>query len=853
MAVTGTCTGIPELIITGNGMEASAASTPSLKTVTYTATGNQREDIIEFARTQIGYKEGSGNNTYFGKWYGCNYNPWCAMFVCWSAYMAGVPSDVIPKKATADRSWGKKQGIYYKSKHWGGSYTPKKGDLIYFSWSVRDYADHIGMVQGTGKENGKTYVYTIEGNKRDRVVEGSYAIDNKYILGYISPKYTVGGVPETPAEPEETTEPVETEKTYKLKYRDGLDETGASEEDAINPPVTGTFGKDLTLSSTKFKRKGYSYTKWKVYREVNSKLVYLCRENTSGKEQWYQKSAIPENYTLVKVNCGGALNIVTSVTGTIYATPIWKTSTYTVTYDANGGTGAPKAQSKTPGKTLTLSTTKPTRAGYDFKGWAKKASATKADYKAGGSYKDDADITLYAVWKTESYKVIVTDTVTARSGPGTKYKKVSEIKAGTKVTIKETSGNWGKTSGGNWIPLEYTVKEDVTSYSLEYTDGIDSTQDDTSVIKPATVKYGKATTVSDKKFTRTGYHYDKWKLYRNGASEKLWYSRDKSTGNKEKWTKAKKIPSGFKLFTVKSEKKLTVTNPVSETLYITPVWKIDTYKVTYDANGGKGAPKAQTKKYNKTLNLSKVKPKRANYRFLGWATTASASGPTYMAGGQYTVNKKVKLYAVWEAKTYKAKTTSEVNKRKGPGSKYEIIGTIAKGKTVTIVKKKDGWGKLKNGGWISLSYTKKLTETSAKQKTQEDKSEAKSSSAGSPFVVKITTFGGVNGRKGPGESNETAGSFDRGENLEIVEVKDGWGKVNGTDSWIQLKYAKIMSGYTVKITADDLNQRSGPGENYGSKGSIAPGTYHISKIDGKWGKVKETGYWISMKYVKRQE
>ncbi len=116
LALTGTCTGIPDLLMTGNGIEAAAAGTPSLKTITYKATGNQREDIIEFARTQIGYKEGSGNNTYFGKWFGFNYNPWCAMFVSWCAAKAGVPKSVVPRLANADRSWAKKQGVYHKSK-----------------------------------------------------------------------------------------------------------------------------------------------------------------------------------------------------------------------------------------------------------------------------------------------------------------------------------------------------------------------------------------------------------------------------------------------------------------------------------------------------------------------------------------------------------------------------------------------------------------------------------------------------------------------------------------------------------------------------------------------------------------
>ena len=45
------------------------------------------------------------------------------------------------------------------------------------------------------------------------------------------------------------------------------------------------------------------------------------------------------------------------------------TVVYTVSFNANGGLGAPSAQTKTHGMALTLSSTKPTRSGYSFTGW----------------------------------------------------------------------------------------------------------------------------------------------------------------------------------------------------------------------------------------------------------------------------------------------------------------------------------------------------------------------------------------------------------------------------------------------------------------------------------------------------
>lgn len=82
---------------------------------------------------------------------------------------------------------------------------------------------------------------------------------------------------------------------------------------------------------------------------------------------------------------------------TFYA--VWKANTWTVSYNANGGSGAPGNQTKTYGVNLTLSSTKPTRTLYNFKGWSTSSSATTAQYASGATYTGNTAITLYAVWK----------------------------------------------------------------------------------------------------------------------------------------------------------------------------------------------------------------------------------------------------------------------------------------------------------------------------------------------------------------------------------------------------------------------------------------------------------------------
>ena len=79
--------------------------------------------------------------------------------------------------------------------------------------------------------------------------------------------------------------------------------------------------------------------------------------------------------------------------------------TYSVVYNANGGTNAPTSQSKTVGTNLILTTAEPTYTGYTFLGWSTSNTATTATYKPGATLSTDVysgNLTLYAVWQKNS-------------------------------------------------------------------------------------------------------------------------------------------------------------------------------------------------------------------------------------------------------------------------------------------------------------------------------------------------------------------------------------------------------------------------------------------------------------------
>ena len=92
----------------------------------------------------------------------------------------------------------------------------------------------------------------------------------------------------------------------------------------------------------------------------------------------------------------------------------------------------------------------------------------------------------------------------------------------------------------------------------------------------------------------------------------------------------------------------TKTCDITQTLKFTV---LETYSVVFNANGGENAPAAQSKVCGTNLTLTTDIPTRENYKFLGWATSSSATAAEFQPGG--TLNKDVysgnmTLYAVWQ-------------------------------------------------------------------------------------------------------------------------------------------------------------------------------------------------------------
>lgn len=193
-----------------------------------------------------------------------------------------------------------------------------------------------------------------------------------------------------------------------------------------------------------------------IYYKVNGASSYTSTTTNKtlsvNRGTTYYYYGVPQTgYTMNSCTssspCSGTMT--SSVTKTLTASR----KTYTISYNANGGTGAPAAQTKTYGVALTLSNTKPVKIGYPFLGWATNSSGTGTIYQPGGSFTTNANTTLYAKYSTTltNYTVYLDVIDTGESYQNTvkhgdEYsKEISTMASGVDVTC--TNGQIPNISG----------------------------------------------------------------------------------------------------------------------------------------------------------------------------------------------------------------------------------------------------------------------------------------------------------------------------------------------------------------------------------------------------------------------
>ena len=350
-----------------------------------------------------------------------------------------------------------------------------------------------------------------------------------------------------------------------------------------------------------------------------------------------------------------------------------------VTFDTNGGSEINNYIVK-KGKKI-LEPDDPVKEGYTFKEWQLNGEA----YDFNTSITNN--ITLKAIYIKYEAK---TYTVSFDSDGGNIIES-QEIEAENKVTkpddpVKEGYTFIGWTLNERVYDFNSKIKNDITLKAIyikneakTYTVKFDSNGG--NVISNQTIEENKNVIVPINP-TKNGYTFKEWQL--NG-------------------------------------KAYDFNTPVTNNLTLKAIYiknEVKKYNISFDCNGGSGAPSMQTATYNKPFTLTSLvcsTPKKGYYQKKGdeWALNADSTGSSWNTNNikKWTWNLKndVLLYAKWTAKTYtitfdcNGGTDAPKSEKVLYGNKYTLTNQICKKEGYTQIK----WIDQNNVSWTA-SNTKNL-------------------------------------------------------------------------------------------------------------------------------------------------
>ena len=338
--------------------------------------------------------------------------------------------------------------------------------------------------------------------------------------------------------------------------------------------------------------------------------------------------------------------------------PAW--TSYTVSYNANGGSGAPSSQTKWKDQTLTLSSTKPTRSGYTFVGWGTSTTDTTADYSAGGSYTANASDTLYAIWKKT-----ITLTYNANGGsgaPSTQNATIYNATTNYKFTLSSTKPTktgytflgWSTSNTATYSSYaaggSITLSDSDTLYAVWSENALAvnyySNYADYATFQGATINVSASTNVlvHSQKFyydnaassgladvqnteyvyiSRTGYtSTGYWGTATDGGTL-INQSTTYNTGQALAQALGKNLASG------------------NASINLYPQWLKNTYMIGYDGNRGYGSMDVQLVDWQETFTLLDNKFKREGYKFVGWNVQRDTDRKWYVNGQGWVTEDEI--------------------------------------------------------------------------------------------------------------------------------------------------------------------------------------------------------------------
>lgn len=313
-------------------------------------------------------------------------------------------------------------------------------------------------------------------------------------------------------------------------------------------------------------------------------------------------------------------SIKTGETGDRILTAQWKTETYTITFDSNGGETVSSKEYTV--ETESFSLPKLDQKGYAFLGWFEGDKKIETIEKG-----TIGNIKLKAKWEATEYNIdfdsdggstIDSQKYTIERGIDSLptpsrlgydfdgwYEGEKKIE---RISIGETGNRVLKT---RWKLVEYRVTfDDPTLLAITYT------------VESDTIKLPTR--------TRKGYTFLGWLI----SEDTGFLAMDEGRNV------VQEIPKG------------TTGN-----MKLVAQWQANQYTLKYNSNGGTGTMDAQTLNYNEVIKLPANQFTRTNYLFVQWNTQADGRGTTYADEQEIRnltaePNGSITLYAQWKpAKT----------------------------------------------------------------------------------------------------------------------------------------------------------------------------------------------------------
>jgi uncharacterized repeat protein (TIGR02543 family) len=307
----------------------------------------------------------------------------------------------------------------------------------------------------------------------------------------------------------------------------------------------------------------------------------------------------------------------------------WTANTYTITFNANGGSVSPTSKLVTYGSVFYNSLNPlptPTRTGYTFQYWTANKNGSGAIYNniLGDTYSTAGNITIYAQWTPQNYSI------TYRLNGGTNCVNPISYNIETPTFNLANPTRAGYSFGGWYTTSNFSgsvttsIAKGTTGNKLFYTKWILVTYNITYTLNGGTNNSNNPTnyTIENENITfasptRSGYTFAGWFENANFTAQAITsIIQGSTTGNKTFYAK----------------------------------WTPITYAISYSLNGGTNSSSNPSSYNIESDNITLINPTRKYYRFDGWYENSAFTGSKKTVINKGSVNNKT-YYAKWVGTT----------------------------------------------------------------------------------------------------------------------------------------------------------------------------------------------------------